>query len=325
MNKQLIPVFFSCDEAYAPYLAVAIKSLIENGNTDKHIYEINVLNTDISDDNKKKILNLAQEGYDIIFRDVSKQIADIEKESESRLRDYYSLSIYYRIFIPNLFKDYDKVLYLDADIVIVDDVANLYNLEMGDNLLAGTTDGVVRLVDEFKDYVVDAVGVDKWEDYINSGVLVMNTKGLREAKIEEKFLYLLTKYNFDTVAPDQDYLNALCKNRITHFEMYWNFMPNVDADYRDEDLHLIHYNMFQKPWNYPDMRCAEYFNKYAKMTEYYDFIKSQAVTDPEERKAKEQADKDGAAGMVVITNNIIKDPKNFRRIMEKEDYKEIDA
>ena len=325
MNKQLIPVFFSCDEAYAPYLAVAIKSLIENGNTDKHIYEINVLNTDISDDNKKKILNLAQEGYDIIFRDVSKQIADIEKELESRLRDYYSLSIYYRIFIPNLFKDYDKVLYLDADIVIVDDVANLYNLEMGDNLLAGTTDGVVRLVDEFKDYVVDAVGVDKWEDYINSGVLVMNTKGLREAKIEEKFLYLLTKYNFDTVAPDQDYLNALCKNRITHFEKYWDFMPNVDADYRDEDLHLIHYNMFQKPWNYPDMRCAEYFNKYAKMTEYYDFIKSQAVTDPEERKAKEQADKDGAAGMVVITNNIIKDPKNFRRIMEKEDYKEIDA
>jgi len=325
MNKQLIPVFFSCDDAYAPYLAVAIKSLIENGNTDKHIYEINVLNTDISDDNKKKILNLAQEGYDIIFRDVSKQIADIEKELESRLRDYYSLSIYYRIFIPNLFKDYDKVLYLDADIVIVDDVANLYNLEMGDNLLAGTTDGVVRLVDEFKDYVVDGVGVDKWEDYINSGVLVMNTKGLREAKIEEKFLYLLTKYNFDTVAPDQDYLNALCKNRITHFEKYWDFMPNVDADYRDEDLHLIHYNMFQKPWNYPDMRCAEYFNKYAKMTEYYDYITSQAVTDPEERKAKEKADKDGAERMVVITNNIIKDPKNFRRIMEKEDYKEIDA
>ena len=66
------------------------------------------------------------------------------------------------------------------------------------------------------------------------------------------------------------------------------------------------------------------FDKYAKMTEYYDFIKSQAVTDPEERKAKEQADKDGAAGMVVITNNIINDPNNFRRIMSIEDYSEID-
>ncbi|MBQ4030314.1 MAG: glycosyltransferase family 8 protein [Bacilli bacterium] len=324
MNKQLIPVFFSCDDAYAPYLAVAIKSLTENGNTDEHEYEINVLNTDISEDNKKKILGLAKDGYKIIFRNVSKQIEKIEKELASRLRDYYSLSIYYRIFIPNLFKEYDKVLYLDADIAIVDDVAKLYNIEMGDDLLAGTTDGVVRLVDEFKTYVVDAVGVDKWEDYINSGVLVMNTKGLREAKIEEKFLYLLTKYNFDTVAPDQDYLNALCKNRITHFEKYWDFMPNVDPDYKDEDLHLIHYNMFQKPWNYPDMRCAEYFYKYAKMTDYYEFIKTQAVTDPEERKAKEQADKDGAAGMIVITNNIINDPNNFRRIMSKEDYSEID-
>lgn len=325
MNKQLIPVFFSCDDNYAPYLAVAIKSLIENGNKEKYEYEINVLNTDISKENKEKIVRLEEDGYKIIFRNVSKQIEKIEKELASRLRDYYSLSIYYRIFIPNLFKEYDKVLYLDADIVIVDDVAKLFNIEMGDDLLAGTTDGVVRLVDEFKDYVVDAVGVDKWDDYINSGVLVMNTKGLREAKIEEKFLYLLTKYNFDTVAPDQDYLNALCKNRITHFEKYWDFMPNVDADYKDEDLHLIHYNMFQKPWNYPDMRCAEYFNKYAEMTEYYDFIKSQAVTDPKERKAKEQADKDGAAGMIVITNNIMNDPHNFKRVMDKEDYSEIDV
>ena len=325
MNKQLIPVFFSCDDNYAPYLAVAIKSLIENGNNDKYEYEINVLNTDISKENKEKIVRLEEDGYKIIFRNVSKQIEKIEKELASRLRDYYSLSIYYRIFIPNLFKEYDKVLYLDADIVIVDDVAKLFNIEMGDDLLAGTTDGVVRLVDEFKDYVVDAVGVDKWDDYINSGVLVMNTKGLRKAKIEEKFLYLLTKYNFDTVAPDQDYLNALCKNRITHFEKYWDFMPNVDEDYKDEDLHLIHYNMFQKPWNYPDMRCAEYFNKYAEMTEYYDFIKSQAITDPKERKAKEQADKDGAAGMIVITNNIMNDPYNFKRVMDKEDYSEIDV
>ena len=126
MNKQLIPVFFSCDDAYAPYLAVAIKSLIENGNTDEHIYEINVLNTDISDDNKKKILALAEDGYNIVFRNVSKQIEKIEKELESRLRDYYSLSIYYRIFIPNLFKDYDKVLYLDADIVIVANLPELF-------------------------------------------------------------------------------------------------------------------------------------------------------------------------------------------------------
>ena len=306
-------------------MAVEIKSLIENGNNDKYEYEINVLNTDISKENKEKIVRLEEDGYKIIFRNVSKQIEKIEKELASRLRDYYSLSIYYRIFIPNLFKEYDKVLYLDADIVIVDDVAKLFNIEMGDDLLAGTTDGVVRLVDEFKDYVVDAVGVDKWDDYINSGVLVMNTKGLRKAKIEEKFLYLLTKYNFDTVAPDQDYLNALCKNRITHFEKYWDFMPNVDEDYKDEDLHLIHYNMFQKPWNYPDMRCAEYFNKYAEMTEYYDFIKSQAITDPKERKAKEQADKDGAAGMIVITNNIMNDPYNFKRVMDKEDYSEIDV
>lgn len=324
MKKQLIPVFFSCDNTYAPYLAVAVKSLIENGNTDKYEYEINVLNTNISSDNKKKISNLEEEGYKIIFRNVSKKIEKIEKELESRLRDYYSLSIYYRIFIPNLFREYDKVLYLDADIAIVDDVADLYNIEMGDNLLAGTTDGVVRLVDQFKDYVVDAVGVDKWEDYINSGVLVMNTKELRASKIEEKFLYLLTKYNFDTVAPDQDYLNALCKNRITHFNKYWDFMPNVDADYKDEDLHLIHYNMFQKPWNYPDMRCAEYFLKYAKMTGYYDFIKTQAVTDPEERAAKEKADQDGVEGMMVITKNIMDDPNNFRRIMEKETYEEID-
>ena len=79
MNKQLIPVFFSCDDNYAPYLAVAIKSLIENGNKEKYEYEINVLNTDISKENKEKIVRLEEDGYKIIFRNVSKQIEKIEK------------------------------------------------------------------------------------------------------------------------------------------------------------------------------------------------------------------------------------------------------
>ena len=65
---------------------------------------------------------------------------------------------------------------------------------------------------------------NKAEDYFNSGMLVMNVKAFKDAKIEERFIHLLNTYCFSTVAPDQDYLNALCKNRVLHLPSSWNKM-----------------------------------------------------------------------------------------------------
>ena len=63
----------------------------------------------------------------------------------------------------------------------------------------------------------------------------MNLKELRDYKFEEKFIYMLEKIKFE-VAQDQDYLNRLCKGRVTLVDRQWDCMPLVNATTKREDI-----------------------------------------------------------------------------------------
>ncbi len=99
----------------------------------------------------------------------------------------------------------------------------------------------------------------------------MNLDQLRKFKFQEKFLYLLGTVRF-SVAQDQDYLNRLCKGRVTLVDRQWDCMPLVNETTKREDIKLIHYNFAYKPWHFEDVLYKEYFWKYAKKTEFYDEI-----------------------------------------------------
>ena len=109
-------------------------------------------------------------------------------------------------------------------------------------------------------------------EYFNSGVLVINCEKFREEKIEEKLLSLIEEYNFKTVAPDQDYLNFLCRGKVKYLDHGWNKQPNQNCDFPLENIRLIHYNMFNKPWHYFDVKYEEYFWEEAKKTPFYDAL-----------------------------------------------------
>lgn len=136
-------------------------------------------------------------------------------------RDYYSNATYYRVLIPNLYPEYDKVLYLDADIVILDDIAKLYNKSIGNYLIAGVSEHWLDRYRELQEYAEKVIGVSSYKKYINAGIMLMNLKELRESKFEEKFIHLLenVKYVF---AQYQDYFNRICKGRIKYLRGYWN-------------------------------------------------------------------------------------------------------
>ena len=137
---------------------------------------------------------------------------------------------------------------------------------------------------------------------------VVDGEKLREEKIEEKFVYLLGKYNFDTVAPDQDYLNFLCKGSLEYIHIGWDKMPIPDANFDDKDLHLIHYNMFQKPWKYDNVMYEDYFWKYAKKTEYYEDLLKIRMEYSDEQKKKDAI---AAEEMVRHALKIVDDRKSF--------------
>ena len=267
MNKE-IPVFFAVDNGYIPFLSVALRSLIDN-TSKENIYAIKILYTNVTEENKIKIKKYETENISIEFVDLNKQLEEIKEKLYTR--NYFSNTTYYRLFIPELYPEYDKAVYIDSDTVCLSDIAELYNTDMGDNLIAAVSDGVVQTLKPFQDYVERVVGVADYNNYFNAGVIVMNLKELREYKFEEKFIYMLGKIRFE-VAQDQDYLNRLCKGRVKIIDYSWNRMPIMGK--RDGEINLIHYNLGAKPWYFDDVLYQEYFWKYAEKTEFYNEIKT---------------------------------------------------
>lgn len=318
--KKEIPIFFSADDNYIPCLAVAIQSLKDNAS-DENNYRLIILNTGMSENGRKEIKTFETENVKIDFADLSNATEKMSKQLELRCRDYYSKAIYFRMFIPSQFPEYDKAIYLDSDIIIQEDIANFYNIDLGDNLLGAIMDQVVASDKSFRKYAKVALGLDSYERYFNSGVLLMNLREMRKSNIENKFIYLLLKYNLDTIAPDQDYLNVLCKDKVVYLPETWDKMPDFGKRYDASELHLIHYNMFRKPWHYADVPYSDVFWKYAKRTAYYDELQKELASYPEESK---KIDAEGGVKLVQYSDMIMtQDVKFVDIIKETEDINAV--
>ena len=287
-NKNVIPIFFAIDDGYIPFLAVSLQSLIENSKKE-NFYLIKILYTNISEENQRKIQKFEQENVSIEFVDLNYYIEKIKDKLYTR--DYYSKTTYFRLFIPNLYPQYTKALYLDSDIVVLEDVADLYNTNMENDLVAAAPDDVIQTIKVFQEYAEKVVGVANYRNYFNAGVLLMNLDELRKFNFQEKFLYSLDKIKF-SVAQDQDYLNRLCKGRVKIVDPNWNRMPIAREKENQGDIKLIHYNLAYKPWHFEDILYKDYFWNYAKKTEFFDTI--QKIKDnysDEERFADMEKDK----------------------------------
>ena len=187
-NKNVIPIFFAVDDGYIPFLAVSLKSVIDNASEENE-YKIKILYTNVSEENMVKIKNYKSQNIDIEFVDVKKQLEAIKDKLYTR--NYFSNTTYYRLFIPEMYPEYKKAVYIDSDTVCLTDIANLYNIDIGENLIAGTPDGVIQAIDVFQDYVERVVGVSDYNKYFNAGIIVMNLEELRKYRFEEKiYLYV---------------------------------------------------------------------------------------------------------------------------------------
>lgn len=281
MNRE-IPIFFTIDDGYAPFLAVALNSAIKNSNPQRR-YSAIVLYQALNETNIAKLKSLETENFKISLTPMKANFDALDDRMSNRLRcDYFTLTIYFRLFIPAMFPQYDKGIYIDSDVVLTSDIAELYDIEIGDNLIGACNDLSIADIPPLVAYTENAVGVNKHE-YINSGVLLMNLKQMREVDLEGHFLNLLNTYHFDSIAPDQDYLNAMCNGKIYYLDESWDAMPN-DAKPPLAHTKLIHYNLFSKPWCYDGIQYGEEFWKYAEDSGYLDEIKAYKAAYTEEKK-----------------------------------------
>ncbi len=285
MTKNVIPVFFTIDDGYAPFLSVALDSAIKNSSKENN-YKAIILHEDLSRDNINKLQSLATENFTVEFMQMKQGLESITDRMSNRLRcDYFTLTIYFRLFIPAMFPQYDKGIYIDSDVVVLGDLAELFETDLGDNYIGACADKSVVDVPPLANYMEEAVGVDR-NSYINSGVLLMNLKKLREVKLDSHFLSLLNTYHFDCIAPDQDYLNAMCSGKICYLSDAWDAMPTEDKP-EIEDVKIIHYNLFSKPWCYDGIQYGDVFWDYAQNSVYLADIKAYKDNYSDEQKASD--------------------------------------
>lgn len=280
-----MPLVFAVDDNYAPFLCVALRSIIDNASTD-YYYRIYVLNTGISESNKKRITSIAEELTDdlsVEYVDVADRM-DLIKD-KTALRDYYTNAIYYRIFIPSLFPQYDKILYLDSDMVFLEDISKLYETDLGDNIFGAVHEEAMSFFDVFGTYAEEFLDVPRME-YFNSGLLLINTEEYIKSGVEQRFIDLMLRHKFE-VAPDQDYLNVVCKGRVKHLDVGWNKTPIPGKRFKDKDVKLIHYKLNFKPWHYDNVRYQDAFWKYAKKTPFYDELLKMRNNYTQEEKDKD--------------------------------------
>lgn len=308
-DKKIVPIFYACDDAFVKFTIISIRSMLENASPDR-FYRFHILITNVSERSRRVAKELERENTEIIFEDVTSYLTAIEKKLP--LRDYYSKTTYYRLFIADMFPQYDKAIYIDSDTVVLGDISELYDADLKDNYVGAVTERVMTDIDVYGRYVEQVLGIDRYA-YFNAGLLLLNCKQFRKNDLLKKFGDLLSVYNF-VVTQDEDYLNLMCKDRVLHLDRKWNteILPQFEID--PAKVAIFHYIMVSKPWHYPDCRFGEYFWKYAEKTEFYQELREASLSYSDEEK---QRDIDCGNNLALLAEREIAREDNYLKTLRK--------
>ena len=266
-NKPVIPIFFACDDNFVKFTIVALHSIKCHASRD-YLYRAYVLHTDISEATQEKVCALADESFEVIFQDVTDYLTSIADKLP--LRDYYSKTTYFRLFIAEMFPEYEKVIYIDSDTVVQGDISQLYLTDIHDAYVGACHEQVMVQIDEYGTYAERVVGVSRY-NFFNAGFLLINCEQFRLHFVLDKFIQYLHTYDF-VVTQDEDYLNLICKDHVYWLDQRWNTEIFGQIPYPIEEARILHYIMTSKPWHYADCRHGDVFWKYAKETSVYEEI-----------------------------------------------------
>ena len=266
-KENTIPICFSANNDFLPFTGVMIQSIIDHANS-KDNYDIVVLCGDVDADLKKKMKSMADGKRNISIRLFN--VNDFIRMPYHLFTDNiytqtsYSTEIYYRFLIPTLMPEYDKVLYFDGDMLALTDVAELYHTtDIGDNLIASSRDyaGLCHCYkegDERRAYREEILGLSNVDDYILSGMLVINVPEFNKVYSADKLLEIAGY--MDWRQHDQDILNVVCEDRIKLLDGSWDYLQDfgwikylpdwLQKEYEEsaKNVKIAHFAGQRKPW-----------------------------------------------------------------------------
>lgn len=287
-------VLYQFNEKYAAFAGVSITSLLENNKIMEEI-NIYILGEELADTSIKKLQSLASKyKCNIIFKEIGIIIQFMKECGMPSYRGAYSANL--RLFLPLILDDAemdDRILYLDADTIVVKPLDGLFSIDMQDYAVAMALDSLGARYKE-------TIGLKADERYYNSGVILFEMTNWQKYKCTERIIESLKAGNMHFTSPDQDLLNTVCKKEILCISPIYNLQP-IHLAFHIKDYYQcygqgIYYDKKQLreainavvifhcfrflgefPWHDGNLHPNnELFDKYLAISPWNDYVKKKA-------------------------------------------------
>lgn len=250
-----VPIAFAFDNNLVFPACICLSSLLMNAK-EETFYDIFILHSLEGNLEREQLDRLSR-----YFRHCRIQYREVDDTFEQSFEVRgITAATYYRLLIPELLPEYDKVIYADVDIIFRMDLSELYDMEIGDNYIAATRELGMNLTKDGQKHISSIPELNVGE-YIQAGFILMNNKAILKDNIHQQFKkWSGKKLKFQ----DQDILNIVCKGKICYLSLEYNMtdysymfavrqhflLDNLFSDVEIENAlnnGNIHYNG-HKPW-----------------------------------------------------------------------------
>lgn len=259
MTGQDIHIACAANAAYVPHVATLLQSVAANHGPDVTVHFLH--DASVSAEQLAQLRGQTdQSGMRLVCHvPVAQQLAGLP------VTDRYPQVVWFRVLLPELLPDVERVLYLDADTLVLQSLSPLWDLSLANVPLAAVQD----VLSPQHRGLPQTIGLSRSEDYFNSGVLLLNLERMRVTNFRSRMM-ALDRAHFDAGFPDQIALNAVAKGQWLRLHPKWNCMtPFIEDTDRSDDmsersfqhqqaaaspcvLHFEGYWLRAKPWHY---RC----------------------------------------------------------------------
>lgn len=267
--RDLISIAFACDEGYAKHVAVVMRSILANAAVEDQ-HKFHVLTMGLTLESENHLREVANRG---------KATLQIHRVDAQHLAGFpearHTLNTYLRLLLPELLSNHEKVLYLDADLIVLDSLQELWNYPIGNAAMAIAIDSTAIFQGEALSHF-EALQLPKEHIYFNAGVLLLNLKVLRQINLLEQVRLWVTDHSHLMRHSDQDALNVLLAGKLVYFHLRWNLQVPLIAPVQfgwvctKEQIEavskpaIVHYVTSRKPW------CWEYKLPYQNL--YFQYL-----------------------------------------------------
>lgn len=239
---------FVSDDNYVKNLGVCTYSVMHNTCPHADNVRMFVMDCGITEENKAKLIAQTKrfENAEIIFCDINSLLDQVVPKVEN----HWHRAIYGRLFLNKILEKYDgieRIIYLDCDIIVNQPITELFELDLQGNCIAGTVDGD-------KSRRTKALNIQKY-GYINSGVLIIDTKRWVELDAGNRIIDYINSYPDKLLYPDQDAINCVLCDEILTIPLMYNFFWSIcerdipkmkkylDIPYNEDDLYYALHNI----------------------------------------------------------------------------------